>query len=388
FLMIWIVTLSIFTLLCIFSAIGMHHPLWLLVPGIGFAIVVYDSSQTKHTLRRNYPLIARVRYFLESIRPEFRQYFFEGELDGKPFNRRQRSLVYQRAKGEKQTIPFGMQDDPYKPGYEWVPHSLYPKTTEIDSFRVQVGGKECKQPYSMSVFNISAMSYGALSKTAITALNIGAKEGKFAHNTGEGGISDYHLSGGDLVWQLGTGYFGARNSEGNFDEEVFIKKAAYPQVKMIEIKLSQGAKPGHGGLLPAHKNTPEIAAIRHIEPYTAVHSPPSHSAFSNANGLLKFVQRLREVSDGKPVGFKLCIGNKSEFTEIVNEMKSTGILPDFITVDGGEGGTGAAPLEYIDHLGLSLDDGLSFVHKSLKEANLRDEIKIIASGKIITAFDI
>src|SRR5690606_14137820 len=306
----------------------------LLFPVLLLEAVLYDTIQNKHTLRKNYPFLARFRYMFESVRPEFRQYFFEGETDGKPFSRRQRSIVYQRAKNEKETVAFGMQDEPTRVGYEWAAHSIYPKKANPETFRTLVGSTQCKQPYSLSLYNISAMSYGALSKTAITSLNRGAKMGGFAHNTGEGGISEFHRQGGDLIWQIGTGYFGCRNEDGTFSDTLFEEKSNFPEVKMIELKLSQGAKPGHGGLLPAQKNTPEIAAIRHILPYTDVHSPSAHSAFSNAEELMYFIGKMRNLSGGKPVGFKLCIGRKDEFIDIVNAMEKTGILPDFITLDG------------------------------------------------------
>lgn len=351
-------------------------------------IAIRDVLQKKHALIRNYPVIGHLRYFFESIRPELRQYFFESDLDGKPFNRRQRSIVYQRAKNENQTVAFGMQANPMTPGYEWVAHSAYPVTLQEKDLRVWIGNNQCMQPYQASIYNIGAMSYGALSKTAIVSLNEGAKIGGFAHNTGEGGISQYHLSGGDLVWQIGTGYFGCRNAEGKFDSMAFRKNALRPQVKMIELKLSQGAKPGHGGILPASKNTPEIAAIRLVVPGTTVHSPSRHAEFDTPEGMIQFLQLLRELSDGKPVGFKLCIGDKQEFVDICHAITITGIVPDFITVDGAEGGTGAAPLEFTDHLGMPLHDALAFVKQTLDMCHLTGQIKIIAAGKIITAFDI
>ncbi len=360
----------------------------LIVPVFLLELILFDTIQSKHTLRKNFPFLARFRYLFESVRPEFRQYFFEGETDGKPFNRRQRSIVYQRAKNEKETVAFGMQDEPTRVGYEWAAHSIYPKKANPETFRTLVGGKDCKQPYSLSLYNISAMSYGALSKTAVISLNRGAKLANFAHNTGEGGISEYHRQGGDLIWQIGTGYFGCRDANGSFNEELFAQRANYPEVKMIELKLSQGAKPGHGGLLPAQKNTPEIAAIRNIEPHTDVHSPSAHSAFSDAVGLIYFIQKLRELSGGKPVGFKLCIGRKDEFEDIVDAMLQTGIKPDFITLDGAEGGTGAAPMEFIDYIGMPVADALVFVTSLLKKHSLRNDMKILASGKIITSFDI
>lgn len=387
FNIIWGVNIILFAIISLLVATHLIARVWLFVPLVLMTVVLYDTLQNKHTLRKNYPLIGRVRYLLESFRPEIRQYFFEGELDGKPFNRRQRSIVYQRAKNEKQTISFGMQDDPNRIGYEWAAHSIYPKKIK-EELRIIIGNEACKQPYSASIFNIGAMSYGALSKTAIMSLNKGAAIGNFAHNTGEGGISDFHLQGGDLIWQIGTGYFGCRDEEGNFNPTLFEEKSLNPHVKMIEIKLSQGAKPGHGGLLPAHKNTPEIAKIRNIKPFTTVHSPSAHTAFSNPIELLYFIQNLRELSGGKPIGFKICIGDKDEFEVIVKEMALNNIMPDFITIDGAEGGTGAAPLEFIDYMGMALTDALVFVNTTLKSYGVRDKIKILASGKIITAFDI
>jgi glutamate synthase domain-containing protein 2 len=361
---------------------------WLMLTLPLLALGIYDVVQKKHAIVRNYPIVGHLRYMFESIRPEIRQYFFESDLDGKPFSRRQRSVVYQRAKNQKQTVAFGMQADPNQPGYEWVAHSVYPTTLTEEDLRVTIGNRQCSRPYNASIINIGAMSYGALSKTAITALNEGARMGKFAHNTGEGGISPYHLLGGDLIWQIGTGYFGCRNAEGNFDEEKFRKNALRPQVKMIELKLSQGAKPGHGGILPAAKNTPEIAAIRSVIPGTTVKSPAHHSAFNSPEGLLVFLKKMRDLSDGKPVGFKICIGDKKEFTDILDAIITTGIIPDFISIDGAEGGTGAAPLEFTDYLGMPLYDALAFVTTELEARGLKDEIKIIAAGKIVTGFDI
>jgi len=351
-------------------------------------IAIIDVRQTKHAILRNYPVIGRLRYFFENIRPELRQYFFESDLDGNPFSRRQRSIVYQRAKNEKQTVAFGMQADPSAPGYEWISHSVYPVSINQNHLRIMIGNNQCLQPYDASIYNVGAMSYGALSKTAITALNQGAAIGGFAHNTGEGGISDYHLKGGDLIWQIGTGYFGCRTEDGRFDPIAFKQKASHPAVKMIELKLSQGAKPGHGGILPASKNTEEIAAIRHVTPNTTVHSPARHAEFDSPETLLQFIQFLRHLSDSKPVGFKLCIGDKEEFINICKAMLLTGIIPDFISVDGAEGGTGAAPLEFTDHLGMPLYEAIAFVKQVLDEYDLSDSIKIIAAGKIITAFDI
>jgi glutamate synthase domain-containing protein 2 len=351
-------------------------------------VAIIDITQRKHAIIRNFPLIGHLRYFFEFIRPELRQYFFESDLDGKPFNRRQRSIVYQRAKNEKQTVAFGMQADPTKPGYEWAAHSIYPVTIKEKDLRVWIGNYQCMQPYHSSIFNIGAMSYGALSKTAIVSLNEGASIGRFAHNTGEGGISEYHLRGGDLIWQIGTGYFGCRDASGKFSAMAFRKNALRPQVKMIELKLSQGAKPGHGGILPASKKTPEIAAIRMVVPGTTVHSPTSHTEFDSPEGLIQFLQLMRELSEGKPVGFKLCIGDKQEFTEICRAIINTGIIPDFISIDGAEGGTGAAPLEFTDHVGMPLYEALAFAKQTLDVFNLSDHIKLIAAGKIITGFDV
>ena len=351
-------------------------------------LAILNIRQKKHAVLRNFPVIGYLRYFFESIRPEIRQYFFESDLDGKPFNRRQRSIVYQRAKNERQTVAFGMQADPNTPGFEWVAHSVYPVNLSHDDLRVWIGNDQCLQPYHASIYNIGAMSYGALSKTAITALNEGAKLGGFAHNTGEGGISEYHLKGGDLIWQIGTGYFGCRDEKGRFDSLAFRKNALRPQVKMIELKLSQGAKPGHGGILPAAKNTPEIAAIRQVKAGTTIHSPARHAEFDTPEGLVRFLQLLRELSDGKPVGFKICIGDKQEFIDICHAIKSSGCIPDFISVDGGEGGTGAAPLEFTDHLGMPLYEALGFVKQTLEEFELVKDIKVFAAGKIITGFDI
>ncbi len=350
---------------------------------------IYDIIQKQHTILRIYPVIGHGRYLFESIRSEIQQYFVESDINGTPINREFRALVYQRAKGHTDTRPFGTQFDVYRDGYEWVNHSLNPKPVADSNPRIIFGGTDCKMPYAASPLNISAMSYGALSKNAISALNKGAKIGGFSHNTGEGGISPYHLAGGaDLVWQIGTAYFGCRNENGDFDEALFADKAALEAVKMIEIKLSQGAKPGHGGILPAAKLTQEIADIRHVPMGDDVVSPPAHSAFVNPTGLLEFIANLRELSAGKPVGFKLCIGNTVEFLSIVKAMLETGITPDFITIDGGEGGTGAAPIELTNSVGMPLRDALIFVNNALIGTGLREQIRIIASGKIISAFHI
>jgi len=375
--------------------LGFVHPyLWftavLVAPIYVWGLV--DMNSKTHTIIANYPIFGRFRYVMEIIRPKIYQYFVESDTDGTPISRIFRSVVYQRAKKDLASTPFGTQLDVYQVGYEWINHSIYPlslKTVSNDHLRVTIGGKDCKQPYSASIFNVSAMSFGALSKNAVLALNKGAKRGGFYHNTGEGGLSPYHLEGGgDVVWQIGTGYFGARDENGNFCDKNFQERATKPNVKMIEVKLSQGAKPGHGGILPAGKNTPEIAAIRGVKPWTTVFSPSNHTAFSDAEGLLRFVAKLRELSGGKPTGFKLCVGLPHEFEDICKAMVRTNILPDFITVDGGEGGTGAAPLEFSNSVGTPLREGLILVTNLLTEYNLRDKIRVIASGKVITGFDI
>ncbi len=357
------------------------------VPILGIGLC--DMAQTTNTITRNFPVLGHFRYFSLSIAPEIHQYFVENETDGRPFNKTQREFVDKRAAKEQETHPFGTQLDVYAEGYEWAPHSIYPKAIEGEAPRVRIGGKECTQPYDAALLNISAMSYGSLSAQAVLALNLGAKIGGFFHDTGEGGVSDYHLKhGADLVWEIGSGYFGCRNGDGSFSEAYFAEQAAHPAIKMIEIKLSQGAKPGHGGVLPAKKNTPEIARIRGVEPYTKVVSPAYHSAFSDAAGLLRFVKLLRAASGGKPTGFKLCIGEREEFVAICRTMLDTGILPDFITLDGGEGGTGAAPIEFSDCVGMPLEEALIFVTDTLRGYDLKKDIPLIVAGKIITGFDI
>jgi len=369
---------QIFIILSVVSPIFILilHRFWLNAYGLFLvaipliALGTYDMLQTKHTLLRLYPVIGHFRFMFELIRPEIQQYFVESDTDGVPINREFRALVYQRAKGQRDTRPFGTLFDVYREGYEWINHSLAPKQVKNTNPKIRFGGKNCTQPYEASPLNISAMSFGALSQNAIMALNKGAKIGGFSHNTGEGGISPYHLKyGGDLVWQIGTGYFGCRNAEGQFDEALFSEKAKQPVVKMIEIKISQGAKPGHGGILPAVKLTQEIATIRHVPMGHDVVSPPSHSTFSTPIELLDYVAKLRQLSGGKPVGFKLCLGQKSEFLAICKAMLNTGIKPDFIT-------------------GTPLRDALIFVNNALIGCGLRDEIRIIASGKAMSAFHI
>ncbi len=349
---------------------------------------LYDLSQRRHAILRNYPVIGHLRYILESIRPEMRQYFFENDQDEEPFSRDERTLIYQRAKNIEDARPFGTRKPVYDAGYQWLTHSVMPKTIADSDFRVTIGGPDCTRPYAASIYNISAMSYGALSDNAILALNRGAKAGGFAHDTGEGGISAFHLQGGDLIFEIGSGYFGCRDAAGHFDAEAFREAAAHPQVKMIEVKLSQGAKPGLGGVLPAAKITLEIARARAVPMGVDCISPRAHSAFSTPLELMEFLATLRRLSDGKPVGFKLCIGHRREFMCLVKAMLATGITPDFIVIDGKEGGTGAAPLEFANHMGMPLIEGLTFVHNTLRGAGLRDRIRLGASGKLVSAFDI
>jgi len=346
--------------------------------------------QSKKTIRKNFPLLGRMRYLLEGLGPEIRQYFVETDLEGKPFNRLQRSIVYQRSKKESDSMPFGTQLDVYQDGYEWINHSIraIPFSKVNENPKVHIGSSQCTKPYDASMFNISAMSFGSLSKNAILALNNGAKQGGFYHNTGEGGLSPYHLQGGDVVWNIGTGYFSCRTDEGKFNYDEYVKRATLDNVKMIEIKFSQGAKPGHGGILPKEKVTDEIAAIRLVSKGQDILSPPTHSAFTTPLELMDFVKLLRKGSEGKPIGIKICIGNKSEFLSICKAMVETKTYLDFITVDGGEGGTGAAPQEYSDHVGMPLRDAIAFVYDALNGFGIKDQIKIIASGKVITGFDI
>jgi len=376
----------IFGLLINFSA-------WFILPALVMAsfaaLGIRDVIQPKHAILRNYPVIGHMRFLFEGVRPEIRQYLIESDQDEEPFSRDARSLVYQRAKGVEDKRPFGTRQRVYDAGYSWLTHSMQPKHIDNPNFRVEIGGPACKQPYSASLYNISAMSFGALSANAIQALNTGARVGGFAHDTGEGGISRYHRAGGgDLIYEIGSGYFGCRTPEGRFCPDKFTQQAADPQVKLIELKLSQGAKPGHGGVLPGRKVSHEIAEARGVAVGADCVSPASHPEFSTPTGLIEFVGRLRDLSGGKPVGFKLCIGHRREFMCIVKAMLKTGIVPDFIVVDGKEGGTGAAPVEFANHVGMPLVEGLTFVHNTLRGAGLRDQVKIGAAGKLISAFDI
>jgi glutamate synthase domain-containing protein 2 len=389
----------VLSLLCLLAGLGMwwvqagwpHAPWLILLGGVLTALGLNDMRQTSRSVLRNYPVIGHLRYLLEFIRPEMRQYFIESDNEAAPFSRQQRSLVYQRAKGESDKRPFGTQKDVGATGYEWISHSLVPSEVASSDFRVAIGagGSSCTQPYSASVFNISAMSFGALSANAILALNTGAKKGGFAHDTGEGSISSYHREpGGDLIWEIGSGYFGCRTDDGHFDADKFMANAREPQVKMIELKLSQGAKPGHGGVLPGPKVTIEIAQTRGVRVGVDCVSPASHTAFSTPIEMMHFIERLRQLSGGKPVGFKFCIGHVWEWFALAKAMRETGIWPDFIVVDGAEGGTGAAPLEFTDHVGAPLQEGLLLVHNTLVGLGERHRVKIGCAGKVISAFDI
>ena len=376
--------LSLFTLV----GFGIGGFWFLLFTGLS-VLGFWDLRQTKSAVLRNYPVIGHLRFMLEKIRPEMRQYFIESDNEATPFSRSQRSLAYARAKGETDKRPFGTQLDVKSDGHEWINHSLAPSLVPSHDFRITIGGPDCSQPYEASVLNISAMSFGALSSNAIQALNSGAQRGRFAHDTGEGSISSWHrLNGGALIWEIGSGYFGCRDEHGRFNADRFRANALDPQVKMIELKLSQGAKPGHGGVLPGPKVTPEIAAARGVAVGQDCVSPAAHSAFATPIEMLRFIAYLRELSGGKPTGFKLCIGHPWEWFAIVKAMLATGITPDFIVVDGAEGGTGAAPLEFTDHVGAPLQEGLRLVHNTLVGVNLRDRIRVGASGKIVSAFDI
>ncbi len=365
---------------------------WRWIAAFSAALVIvgiFDMLARRHTLRRNFPVTAHVRTFFEFFRPMIRQYVVESDMEEVPFSHVQRSIVYQRAKNVEDKRPFGTELDLYADNYEWINHSMAPAKIDTHDFRVTIGGPQCAQPYSASVFNISAMSFGSLSANAIRALNDGARRGGFYHDTGEGSLSRYHREmGGDICWELGSGYFGCRNTDGTFSDERFAENAKSAQVKMIEIKLSQGAKPGHGGVLPGAKVSEEIAEARGVPAGVDCISPARHSAFSTPLGLMQFVAHLRELSGGKPTGFKLALGHPWEWFGIAKAMVESNIYPDFIVIDGGEGGTGAAPLEFTDHVGAPLREALLLVHNTLVGINLRDKIRLGASGKIVTAFDV
>jgi glutamate synthase domain-containing protein 2 len=376
------------------ALIVIHHPGWgtplVIVGGALTLLGVRDLIQTGHSIQRNYPVIGHVRWMVELVRPELRQYLLEADTEAAPFSRTQRTLVYERAKDSAGERPFGTLLNVYGDGYEFIGHSTSPAPpTDPASFRITIGGDQCAKPYSASIYNISAMSFGSLSANAIRALNSGAKQGGFYHDTGEGSISPYHReNGGDIVWEVASGYFGCRDPQGRFDPEKFAAQATTDQVKMIEIKLSQGAKPGHGGILPGRKVTPEIAATRGVPVGVDCVSPSHHSAFSTPREMMAFITQLRTLSGGKPVGFKLCLGHPWELMAIVKAMLETGVRPDFIVIDGGEGGTGAAPEEFLNHMGAPMRDGLVFLHNTLVGVGLRKEIKIGAAGRIVSAFDI
>ncbi len=392
-----IISFVLFFLLFGLWQLGVLAGGWAVIPGLLTLLGLRDVAQSRHAVLKNYPIIGHLRYLFEFIRPEIRQYFIESDTESIPFSRQQRAIVYQRAKQELDKRPFGTHFDVYAEGFEWLNHSMSPVVVPTHDFRVMVGDQPqaapdahaCTQPYSASVFNISAMSFGSLSANAILALNKGARAGNFAHDTGEGSISQYHtVHGGDLIWEIGSGYFGCRHADGSFNEERFAANAQREQVKLIEIKLSQGAKPGHGGVLPGAKVTPEIAAAREVPPWQDVISPASHSAFSTPIELLQFVDRLRRLSGGKPVGFKFALGHPWEWFAIAKAMVKTGITPDFIVIDGKEGGTGAAPAEFLDRIGTPMRDALVLVHNTLIGLNLRKRVRLAAAGKIVTAFDI
>ncbi|MDB5687914.1 MAG: FMN-binding glutamate synthase family protein [Rhizorhabdus sp.] len=387
-------TLALCALIAVVCVAFVPHIHWLWAPALVATLLtlvgIRDLIQPRHSIQRNYPIIGHIRWFVELIRPELRQYLFEADEEAVPFSRSQRSLVYRRAKGESSEHPFGTLLDVYRDGYEFISHSTRPiEAVDPAAFRIDIGGDQCRQPYSGSVLNISAMSFGSLSANAIRALNKGAKLGGFSHDTGEGSISPHHREfGGDIVWEIASGYFGCRDAEGRFDPARFAAQATDPQVKMIEIKMSQGAKPGHGGILPAAKVTQEISETRGVPMGQDCISPPRHSAFSTPMEMMAFIAQLRELSGGKPVGFKLCLGHPWEFMAMVKAMLASGIYPDFIVVDGAEGGTGAAPLEFSDHIGVPMREGLLFVHNVLTGAGIRDRIKVGAAGRIVSAFDI
>ena len=374
------------------TALALTRTDWFTVPALVLLVLAalgtWDLVQTRHTILRVYPILGHVRFLMELIRPEIRQYFIESNTEASPFDRETRDMVYERSKGTKGDEPFGTERNVNAVGYEFLRHSLRARCADDLNPRVRLGGPDCSQPYEIALLNVSAMSFGALSANAIQALNAGAARGGFAHDTGEGGISPYHLHGGDLIWEIGSGYFGCRDAQGCFDATAFAEKATLPSVKAISVKLSQGAKPGLGGVLPGAKVSQEIAATRGVPMGQTVVSPPAHSAFETPVEFMEFIATLRRLSGGKPVGFKLCVGARTEFLSICKGILATGIAPDFVIVDGAEGGTGAAPQEFEDHMGMPLTEGLMLVHNCLVGTGLRDRIKIGASGKVATGVDI
>ncbi|MEE9141860.1 MAG: glutamate synthase-related protein [Gammaproteobacteria bacterium] len=387
---IFIYSLALLTIAIIAAAFVWPWMWWVfIVLGPLLVVAIYDLLQKKHTILRNYPIVGHIRYFLEDFRHHIRQYLIQGDKEGDPFNRMQRSIVYQRAKHDPDLVPFGTIIDVYSEGAEWFEHSLAPLDPPDEPPRIRFGNAQCAKPYEAALLNISAMSFGALSKHAILALNEGASIGGFAHNTGEGGLSRYHLKpGGDVIWEIGTGYFGCRTADGRFDPELFEDKATLDVVKMIELKLSQGAKPGGGGILPGAKVTPDIASARGVPIGKDVVSPARHGTFGTPIEMMHYIAKLRELCGGKPVGFKLCIGRRDQFLALCKAMLETGILPDYVVVDGNEGGTGAAPAEFADHIGVPLREALIFVHNALVGAGLREQIRVVATGKMIDGFDI
>jgi glutamate synthase domain-containing protein 2 len=359
-----------------------------IVSGSLVALGAFDLLQRRHSILRNYPILGHARFLLEKVRPEFQQYFIERNYDGRPYDRDTRTAIYERAKGIEDEQAFGTERNVTDPGYEWLLQSISSFDPPKEPPRVSIGGPDCSRPYEMALLNVSAMSFGALSGAALTALNRGAARGGFAHDTGEGGLTEYHLHGGDIVWELGTGYFGARTKDGGFDREQFRDKASHDAVKCVSLKLSQGAKPGIGGVLPGAKVTKEIAEARSVPQSQTCVSPPGHSVFSTPRELVRFIAEMRELAGGKPAGFKLCVGLRHELLAICKAIAEEETAPDFIIVDGSEGGTGAAPSEYEDHMGTPLTEGLMTLHNALVGCGLRDRIRICASGKVATGSDI
>jgi glutamate synthase domain-containing protein 2 len=377
--------------LAIVAAVALGGIAWIVIAvlaGLLLAVGIYDLVQRRHAILRNYPILGHARFMMEAIRPELQQYFIERNYDGRPYDRDTRTAVYERAKGVKDEQAFGTERDVAEPGYEWLLHSAHPHDPPKDPPRVRIGGPDCSRPYDMALLNVSAMSFGALSGAALTALNRGAAKGGFAHDTGEGGLSKYHLQGGDVVWEIGTGYFGADTKDGGFDPAKFRDKAAHDSIKCVSLKLSQGAKPGIGGVLPGPKVTEEIAQARSVPQGQTCVSPPGHKVFSTPRELIQFIAQMRELAGGKPAGFKLCIGTRHELLAICKAMLEEETAPDFIVIDGAEGGTGAAPAEYEDHMGTPLTEGLMYLHNALVGCGLRDRVKIGASGKVATGSDI